>query len=103
MFLIFIFFIVSRFTFPTSKSELLKYLSYGILYSFRYHVWSQGHAPTNYTLYKNATKPYKVSWEPDYEPYIVVSKSSPSYDTRFVGFGWNKVSYITHLTAIGYE
>ncbi|XP_023245616.1 LARGE xylosyl- and glucuronyltransferase 2 isoform X2 [Copidosoma floridanum] len=92
-----------RFTFPTSKTELLKYLSYGILYTFRYHVWARGHAPTNYDLYKNSTKPYEVAWEPDYEPFIVVSKSAPVYDTRFLGFGWNKVSYITHLTALGYK
>ncbi|XP_011499396.1 PREDICTED: glycosyltransferase-like protein LARGE1, partial [Ceratosolen solmsi marchali] len=92
-----------RFSFPLSKTEVLSYLNHGILYTFRYHVWSQGHAPTNFTLYKNATEPYEISWEPDFEPYIVVSRSSPVYDTRFIGFGWNKVSYITHLTALGYK
>ena len=83
--------------------ELLSYLNHGILYTFRYHVWSQGHAATNFTFYRNATEPYEVSWEPDFEPYIVVSRGAPVYDKRFIGFGWNKVSYIMHLAAIGYK
>ncbi|XP_070168116.1 xylosyl- and glucuronyltransferase LARGE1 isoform X2 [Polyergus mexicanus] len=92
-----------RFTFPTNKEELLKFLKRNILYTFRYHVWTQGHAATNYSLWQNSMEPYEISWEPDFEPYIVVPKSAPSYDTRFVGFGWNKVSYVTHLTALNYK
>ncbi|XP_031781618.1 LARGE xylosyl- and glucuronyltransferase 1 isoform X2 [Nasonia vitripennis] len=92
-----------RFTYPSSKADLLKYWDHGVLYTFRYHVWPQGHAPTNFSVYRNATEPYEISWEPDFEPYIVVLRSAPTYDTRFIGFGWNKVSYITHLTALGYR
>lgn len=73
------------------------------MYTFRYHVWTKGHAATNYSNWKTATEPYQVTWEPDFEPYIVVHKSAPLYDERFIGFGWNKVSYITHLTALGYR
>lgn len=43
-----------------------------------------------------------MSWEPDYEPYVVVRSNVPKYDTRFVGFGWNKVSHIMELEARGY-
>ncbi|XP_014601591.1 PREDICTED: glycosyltransferase-like protein LARGE2 isoform X2 [Polistes canadensis] len=92
-----------RFKFPADKEELLKFLRRGILYTFRYHVWTQGHAATNYSSWKNATEPYEVSWEPDFEPYIIVPKIAPKYDTRFIGFGWNKVSYITHLTALDFK
>lgn len=92
-----------RFTFPVNKEELLKFLKRGILYTFRYHVWTQGHAATNYSFWRNSAEPYEVSWEPDFEPYMIVSKSAPRYDTRFVGFGWNKVSFVTHLTALGYK
>ena len=43
---------------------------------------------------------FQVQWEPDYEPYIVVRKNTvPEYDTRFVCFGWNKVSHIMELEA----
>lgn len=44
-----------------------------------------------------------MKWAPDFEPYIVVNRNIPEYDTRFVGFGWNKVSHIMELEAIGYE
>ncbi|XP_076296402.1 xylosyl- and glucuronyltransferase LARGE1 isoform X2 [Lasioglossum baleicum] len=92
-----------RFTFPANKDELLKFLKRGVLYTFRYHVWTQGHAATNYSYWRNTMEPYEVSWEPDFEPYIVVSRLAPRYDTRFVGFGWNKVSYVTHLTILDYK
>ncbi|CAL7945202.1 unnamed protein product [Xylocopa violacea] len=92
-----------RFTFPANKDELLKFLKRGILYTFRYHVWTQGHAATNYSYWRNTMEPYEVSWEPDFEPYIVVSRLAPRYDTRFIGFGWNKVSYLTHLTVLDYK
>ncbi|KAF3424801.1 hypothetical protein E2986_01911 [Frieseomelitta varia] len=91
------------FVFPANKDELLKFLKRGILYTFRYHVWTQGHAATNYSYWRNTMEPYQVSWEPDFEPYIVVSKLAPRYDTRFIGFGWNKVSYLTHLTVLDYK
>ena len=83
--------------------ELLKYLKLNIVYVFRYHIWHQGHAATNYTVYQNTSKPYEILWEPDFEPYVVVSRTAPLFDTRFIGFGWNKVSYITHLKALGYR
>ena len=61
--------------------------------SSRYHVWTKGHAPTNYAKWRTATTPYKVQWAEDFEPYVVVGRGGgvPHYDTRFVGFGWNKV------------
>ncbi|KAJ8676641.1 hypothetical protein QAD02_012428 [Eretmocerus hayati] len=92
-----------RFTFPTSKEKLLKYLDLGTVSTFRYFVWPRGHAPTNFTMYRGATEPYEVFWEPDFEPFVVVPKTAPLFDTRFVGFGWNKVSFITHLAALGYR
>lgn len=49
-----------RFTFPNNKQELIKFLNRGVLYTFRYHVWKQGHAATNYSYWRNATEPYEV-------------------------------------------
>ncbi|XP_043466321.1 LARGE xylosyl- and glucuronyltransferase 2-like isoform X2 [Leptopilina heterotoma] len=92
-----------RFTFPENKEKLISDFNKGLLYTFRYHVWSQGHAATNYSFWRKASEPYEVLWQPDYEPYVVVPSSAPKYDTRFIGFGWNKVSHVTHLTAIGYK
>ncbi|XP_053924657.1 xylosyl- and glucuronyltransferase LARGE2 [Cuculus canorus] len=92
-----------RLTFPKSKAELLSMLDMGSLYTFRYHVWPKGHAPTDYAKWRTATVPYRVAWQPDFEPYIVVRRDCPKYDQRFVGFGWNKVSHIMELDAQEYE
>ncbi|XP_018548380.1 xylosyl- and glucuronyltransferase LARGE2s isoform X1 [Lates calcarifer] len=92
-----------RLSFPKSKAELLSMLDMGTLYTFRYHVWPKGHAPTNYAKWRTSTTPYKVEWEPDFEPYVVVRRDCPEYDQRFVGFGWNKVSHIMELDAQEYD
>lgn len=92
-----------RLTFPKSKAELLTMLDMGSLYTFRYHVWPQGHAPTDYAKWRTATVPYQVDWQPHFEPYVVVRRDCPLYDQRFVGFGWNKVSHIMELDAQEYE
>ena len=92
-----------RFKFPTSKSELLRMLENHSIFTFRYHVWKAGHSATNYEHWKNATVPYRVSWSRDYEPYIVVRSNALRYDERFIGFGWNKVSYVMELDAQRYE
>ncbi|KAG1663199.1 LARGE xylosyl- and glucuronyltransferase 1 [Nymphon striatum] len=92
-----------RLTFPKTKAEFLTMLDMGLLFTFRYHVWTKGHAPTNYARWRTATTPYSVNWALDFEPYIVVKKDIPEYDRRFVGFGWNKVAHIMELNALGYE
>jgi len=78
-------------------------LDMGQLFTFRFHVWPKGHSPTNYAKWRTATTPYRVGWEQDFEPYVVVKKGIPSYDQRFLGFGWNKVSHIMELDVLGYE
>ncbi|EEC01859.1 conserved hypothetical protein, partial [Ixodes scapularis] len=92
-----------RLSFPKSKAELLSMLDMGTLFTFRYHVWQKGHAPTNFAKWRTATTPYRVAWEANFEPYVVVKRDVPEYDRRFVGFGWNKVSHIMELHAQGYE
>ncbi|XP_073397799.1 xylosyl- and glucuronyltransferase LARGE2 isoform X2 [Dendrobates tinctorius] len=90
-----------RLSFPKSKAELLSMLDMGALYTFRYHVWEKGHAPTNYAKWRTATTSYRVDWAPNFEPYLVVQRDCPEYDQRFLGFGWNKVSHIMELDAKG--
>lgn len=62
-------------------------------------MWTKGHAPTNFAKWRTATTAYKVQWEADFEPYVMVRRDSPEYDRRFVGFGWNKVAHIMELDA----
>ncbi|KAM7085019.1 xylosyl- and glucuronyltransferase LARGE2 isoform 2-T3 [Molossus nigricans] len=92
-----------RFSFPSSKAELLALLDAGSLYTFRYHEWPQGQAPTDYARWREAQAPYRVQWAANYEPYVVVPRDCPRYDPRFVGFGWNKVAHIVELDAQEYE
>ncbi|KAM9220831.1 xylosyl- and glucuronyltransferase LARGE2 isoform 3-T3 [Dugong dugon] len=92
-----------RLSFPTSKAELLALLDAGSLYTFRYDVWPRGHAPTDYARWREARAPYRVQWAANYEPYVVVPRECPRYDSRFVGFGWNKVAHIVELDAQEYE
>lgn len=92
-----------RIQFPKTKAELMRMLNFGKLFTFRYHVWTKGHAPTNFPKWGQATTPYKIKWQPDFEPYVVVRRDVVPYDTRFVGFGWNKVSHIMELHALNYE
>lgn len=50
-----------RIDFPKTKTELIEMLNVGILYTFRFHVWPNGHKPTDYQRYFQATKPYTIS------------------------------------------
>ncbi|CAH1634869.1 unnamed protein product [Spodoptera littoralis] len=88
---------------PRSKAALLARLAARELAPFRQHEWPRGHRPTNYTRWTTANAPYEVEWQSDYEPYLVVHRSVPKYDTRFSGFGWNKVSHSVELRAQGYR
>lgn len=92
-----------RVDFPHNKSQLLDMISRGKINTFRADVWSRGHGATDFEHWRTATEPYRVSWQVDYEPYVVVRSSVTPYDTRFAGFGWNKVSHIMELYAQGYE
>ncbi|XP_067940014.1 xylosyl- and glucuronyltransferase LARGE2s-like [Watersipora subatra] len=89
---------------PFTKEQLKKYVDTGQVQIFRHDVWPEGHAPTNYSRWFNSSQPYPVSWQPNYEPYIVVSRERvPKYDERFFGFGWNKVSHIMEVDAQGFK
>lgn len=84
------------------SSNLFHCIVFKLFFCCRYDVWPQGHAPTNYSRWFESSQPYKITWQPNYEPYIAVSRELvPKYDERFFGFGWNKVSHIMELDAQG--
>ncbi|XP_048481202.1 xylosyl- and glucuronyltransferase LARGE2s [Plutella xylostella] len=87
---------------PRDKAALLARLRSDVA-PFRAREWPRGHRATNYSRWITATEPYEVEWQADYEPYLVVHRSVPRYDTRFSGFGWNKVSHSVELYARGYR
>lgn len=87
---------------PNDKNQLLMGLKEKSIIPFLTNIWTPGHTPTMYDIWKNSTKPYIVKWEVDYEPYIVVRSDVVEYDEKFIGFGWNKVSHIMELEAQNY-
>ncbi|XP_065647225.1 xylosyl- and glucuronyltransferase LARGE2s isoform X2 [Hydra vulgaris] len=90
--------------YPLSKKQLIEYWGSQKVDTFRGEVWQQGHAATDFQRWKTSSTDYEVRWEVDFEPYILVKKSSvPLYDMRFVGFGWNKVSHIMELHALRFK
>lgn len=93
-----------KLSFPKSKEELIPALDDGSVTTFRKSVWPKGHLPTDFEKWRISNANYKIKWQPDFEPYIMVEKKSvPLYDERFIGFGWNKVSHIMTLFAMHYE
>ncbi|KAK4469711.1 hypothetical protein MN116_007235, partial [Schistosoma mekongi] len=88
---------------PETKEDLLKSWETGEILPFRHKVWSAGHMSTNYSHWKYSNNDYEVQWSADYEPYIIVSRYATKFDETFIGFGWNKASYIMALDALGYK
>ncbi|KAG5830722.1 hypothetical protein ANANG_G00313630 [Anguilla anguilla] len=73
-----------RLSYPKSKAELLSQLDMGTLFTFRYHVWTKGHAPTNFAKWRTATTPYRVQWEADFEPYVAHVMELDAQEYEFV-------------------
>ena len=92
-----------KMSFPKDKATLLKQFESGSVQVFRHSLWKKGHAATNYNKWTKTTRPYKVKWMSDFEPYIVVRSNVTKFDQRFLGFGWNKVSHSMELAAQGYD
>ena len=88
--------------FPKSKKEIRSLIREKKVRQFHIKVWKRAHSATLYRRWRIATKPYKIKYRFHYEPYVVVSSDVVRYDTRFVGFGWNKVSHIMELHAASY-
>ncbi|KAH8861374.1 LARGE xylosyl- and glucuronyltransferase 2 [Schistosoma japonicum] len=88
---------------PETKEDLIKSWETGEILPFRHKVWSAGHMSTNYSHWKYSNNDYEVQWSADYEPYIIVPRYATKFDETFIGFGWNKASYIMALDALGYK
>lgn len=93
---------------PYAQKHLLRSL-YGIKLAspFNSEFFSRGERATNYRkwLDRPTSKPYRVPYESGYEPYLLMRTDTAKqyrYDTRFVGYGFNKLSHIEELQAAGF-
>ena len=85
------------FPFPRDKSSLLAMTARNEVFQFHHDMHIRGHAPTDYPMWEKATEPYEIQWQPNYEPYLVASVNITTFDTRFVGRDFNKVSHVEEL------
>ncbi|GAB4818755.1 hypothetical protein N2152v2_005801 [Parachlorella kessleri] len=76
----------------------------GRIKAFHTDRYSAGHRATNYQKWVTAARPYRISYEEGYEPYVIVArKYVPWYDERFVGYRKNKVVHLLHLAQMGMQ
>lgn len=56
-----------------------------------------------YALGPSPAAPASRTWK-DFEPWFIVARArAPWYDSRFRGYGWNKVALLAHLKALGFS
>lgn len=91
---------------PPTKKDLLQMMEEEPgQYTQFHHFFDEGHGPTNYSHWYNATEPYEIKYALNYEPYYVVRKSSelPPLWEHFSGFGRNKVTWVEEMALAGYN
>lgn len=87
-----------------SKQFLLESLDMGIAGSFDSKRFLLGHAATNFTHWKTATKSYEVAYSYRYEPWVICDRMDvPWHDVRFRGYGQNKIVHVASMNASGYK
>uniref|UniRef100_A0A158QGM6 Hexosyltransferase n=1 Tax=Rodentolepis nana TaxID=102285 RepID=A0A158QGM6_RODNA len=93
----------SQLDFPSTKEELLQQVASEVVKPFRIDVWQTGHLATNYSHWYSTDVAYGVTWDTDFEPYVLINREFGQFDENFVGFGWNKVSFFMLLDALDFK
>jgi uncharacterized coiled-coil protein SlyX len=96
---------------PTNLSSLIDCFSKKKCTIFHSKTFPAGHSSTDSSKWMDTSStwlhpnPIKCFQSSQYEPYIVLSKSSitPKYDERFLGYGQNKRQFNEHLRHIGFS
>ncbi|KAK4531726.1 hypothetical protein CCYA_CCYA09G2583 [Cyanidiococcus yangmingshanensis] len=98
---------------PASRAALLEEARAGRIVPFHVSWYWPGHGPTDFMRWlgvsgEDATEkwdePYWVRYSEGYEPYMVAYRHGlPRYEDIFVGYGWNKQSFVKELHYAGYE
>ena len=87
-----------------NKSTLINLVDQGKIEPINIKGWFDGHRPTNFELWYNSSKPYTIKWTPHFEPYVIVKlKDLPKFDERFVGYGYDKITFFLELHAMNYS
>ena len=111
---------LGKYIFAGNKSDLCAQMQAQTVAVFKGVVFPSGHAATDYPRWYNASSAYRVAWEEDYEPYVMlrvkaithehigrdatefdIPGTEVAFDPRFVGFGFNKATFIQELHFTG--
>ncbi|GAX73256.1 hypothetical protein CEUSTIGMA_g710.t1 [Chlamydomonas eustigma] len=84
------------------KKELLTLWQYGVIN--RFDPMDRGHNATQYERWLQATEQYEVKYEYRYEPWVICDRMMvPWYDSRFRGYGQNKIVHLENMNWTGYK
>jgi hypothetical protein len=84
------------------KAYALEAWRAGEIAPFQVAQYARGHSATDYARWAAATQRYDVTYEPGYEPYLLVARRHvPFYDERFRGYGRDKIAHALHMAALG--
>ena len=95
---------MSKLDINAEKSALLKLINQNVAQPFHFKQFFPGHRSTNFPMWYNSTEPYMIKWAFHFEPYVIVKLNGlPLFDERFIGYGFNKVSFFMELDAMNYK
>eukprot|EP00755_Sulcionema_specki_P004769 Sspe_Gene.30935::Locus_15286_Transcript_2_2_Confidence_0.750_Length_1602::g.30935::m.30935/K09668/LARGE; glycosyltransferase-like protein LARGE len=90
---------------PETTEELFEALSMQRCTLFYGHYCVPCHHPTNSLKWRNTppmSEAYEAIFQDGFEPYVIVERDIlPAYDERFVGRGWDKMSFFYELHTSG--
>jgi len=89
------------------KRQMERNYDVGNVDAFNGHDFPAGHGPTNTSHWAHlpvGAPPYRITYEMEYEPFVILARhKAPLFDERFIGYGGNKIAYITQLNGLGFE
>lgn len=89
------------------KQQLLGLYETGLATPFNSDIYPRGERASDYAKWfaRSEPEPYRVVYESGYEPYVLMraddARATP-YDTRFVGYGYDRHAHIEELHARGF-
>ena len=88
---------------PQSKAELAKILSNKTQEAFTTDIWGYEHY--NFTHWLKTDEIYNFTYpsKSQFEPYYVTHRNAQFYDETYVTWGFNKVTQIFDMNAVGYN
>ena len=88
---------------PQSKAEIAKILSNETQDTFNTDIW--GYELYNFTHWLKMDEIYNFTYsiKSQFEPYYVTHRNAQFYDETYVTWGFNKVTQIFDMNAVGYS